>query len=176
MLKESCSPNLKSVRPRQTPAGAFLVAALCLTTLACHAATQTAQVAPATPAPPAAPADDATMAKPEEKTYSNTIKWTTASELDNFGFDVFRGDTAEGPFKRLNAKTIEGAGTSDEPHDYRFTDDTIDPYRAYYYYVESISMNGERELFTPIGRAKPKIAPKEEKPADGEESKDADSR
>ena len=31
---------------------------------------------------------------------SNTIKWSTASEVEKFGSDVFRGDKEEGPFKR----------------------------------------------------------------------------
>ncbi len=163
MPKETYSPAPKATRF----ALYLLTAALLLTNLAC-ATTQTAQVAP--PAP-TTPPEEASPAEAEEKTYSNTIKWTTASELDNFGFDVFRGDSAEGPFERMNAETIEGAGTSDEPNNYRFTDDTIDPYRAYYYYVESISMNGEREKFTPVGRAKPKLM--REEPEGEEESEDA---
>lgn len=91
------------------------------------------------------------------ETYKNTIRWATASEVDNFGFDVYRSESEDGPFERLNAEVIEGAGTTDEPSHYEFVDDTIDPRKAYYYYVESISMSGERELFTPIRRARPKL-------------------
>lgn len=96
---------------------------------------------------------------PEVPIYKNTIKWTTASEVDNFGFDVYRGLSAEGPFERLNEETIEGAGTTDEPQKYRFVDDTLDPHRTYYYFVESISMSGDRKKFTPVGKASPKIKP-----------------
>ena len=91
--------------------------------------------------------------------YRNTIRWTTASEVDSFGFDVFRGELEEGPFERLNAKPIAGAGTSDESHSYAFVDDTIDPTKEYFYYVESISIDGVRERFTPVNRAPAKIAP-----------------
>ena len=93
----------------------------------------------------------------EEQVYQNTIKWSTASEVDNFGFDVYRGSTAEGPFERLNEDPIAGGGTTDEPRYYEYVDDTIDPRETYYYYVESISMSGVREKFTPIGKARPKI-------------------
>ncbi|MBX3726868.1 MAG: hypothetical protein KF823_13235 [Xanthomonadales bacterium] len=84
---------------------------------------------------------------------ANTPRWSTAAELDNFGFDVYRGEAEDGPFERLTAAPIPGAGTSDEPHSYSFRDDTIDPCKDYWYYVESISTNGNREKFTPTFRA-----------------------
>lgn len=96
--------------------------------------------------------------------YRNTVKWTTASEVDNFGFDVYRGDTREGPFTKLTDESIAGAGTTDEPTKYSFVDDTIDPTRSYFYYVEAISMDNRRSRFTPVFEAKPKLP----QPGDGE--------
>ena len=90
--------------------------------------------------------------------YRNTVKWATASEVDNFGYDVYRGESEDGPFERINPEVIEGAGTSDEPNHYRYVDDTIDPRKTYFYYVESIAMSGVRERFTPIAKAPPKIS------------------
>ncbi len=87
---------------------------------------------------------------------SNTLRWQTASEVDNFGFDVYRSDHEEGPFVRLTETPIPGSGTSDVPTKYEFSDDSIEPNKAYYYYVESISIGGERERFTPVFRSKPK--------------------
>jgi metallo-beta-lactamase class B len=87
----------------------------------------------------------------------NTIRWATASEVDNFGFDVYRSEREEGPFVRINPEIVEGAGTTDEPQSYELVDDTIDPHKTYYYYVESISMSGQRERFTPVGKAPPKV-------------------
>lgn len=93
----------------------------------------------------------------ESAQYANTLKWRTASEVENFGFDVYRGDLEEGPFERLTASPIPGAGTVDEPSEYSYVDSTIDPRRAYWYYVESIAFDGTRERFTPVFRAKPKL-------------------
>jgi hypothetical protein len=107
--------------------------------------------APAAPAPAGAPA-----ASPQP--LNNTIKWSTASEVDNFGYDVFRGDKEEGPFTRLNAKIIAGAGTVDEPRYYQYVDETIEVGREYWYYVESVSLAGVREKFTPVFKSKPKAA------------------
>ena len=86
----------------------------------------------------------------------NTIRWTTASEVDNFGFDVLRATTEKGPFRAVNDKPIAGAGTVDVPTDYVYHDTGIEPGMAYYYYVESISIRGERERVTPTVRASPK--------------------
>jgi len=89
--------------------------------------------------------------------FRNTVRWSTASEVDNFGYDVYRGTSKDGPFERLTVDPVAGAGTSDETHKYSFVDEKIDPYQAYFYYVESISLAGHRERFTPIIEAKPKL-------------------
>jgi hypothetical protein len=86
----------------------------------------------------------------------NTARWTTASEQDNFGFDVFRGDSEKGEFAKLTKQPILGAGTSDETHKYEYRDDTIDPCKEYWYYVEGITTSGTHAKFTPTFRAPPK--------------------
>lgn len=91
--------------------------------------------------------------------YKNKIKWATASEVDNFGYDVYRAESEDGPWERVTDPAIEGAGTVDEPSYYEFVDTEIDPYKAYYYYVESIALDGTRERFTPVARTKPKLQP-----------------
>jgi len=84
---------------------------------------------------------------------ANTPRWTLASQQDTFGFDVYRGEVEAGPFTRITAKPILGAGTTDETHKYEFRDDSIDPCKDYWYYVEEISNNGARSKFTPVFRA-----------------------
>ncbi|MHC4908964.1 MAG: hypothetical protein ACYTF9_04505 [Planctomycetota bacterium] len=101
------------------------------------------------PAPPEAPVS----------ALENTIRWTTASEVDNYGFDVYRATAEEGPFEVINSETVPGAGTTDVPQDYEYVDRSVEPDTAYFYYVESISMGGERERMTPVIRSRPKPAP-----------------
>lgn len=100
-----------------------------------------------------APAQEAAH---ETQALKNTIRWATASEVSNFGFDVYRSESEEGPFEKINAEPIPGAGTIDTPQHYEYVDDTIEAGVVYYYYVESISMAGIREAFTPIFPSKPK--------------------
>lgn len=87
---------------------------------------------------------------------TNAITWATASESDNFGFDVYRSESRSGPFERLTVEPIAGGGTTDLPRNYRFEDDDIEAGQEYFYYVESISLSGERKRFTPVMRAPPK--------------------
>lgn len=99
-------------------------------------------------------------ALPVDERLANTPKWTLASEQDNFGFEVYRGDTEKGEFTKLNKDPILGAGTTDETQKYQFRDDTIDPCKQYWYYIESISTSGVREKFTPTFAASAKRSPK----------------
>lgn len=87
---------------------------------------------------------------------TNTITWSTASESDNFGFDIYRGEESDGPFARITPQPVLGAGTTDLPRDYRFVDNRIEADTVYFYYVESISLSGERKRFTPVMKAPPK--------------------
>jgi hypothetical protein len=89
----------------------------------------------------------------------NTIQWSTASEVNNFGYDVYRGEAENGPFIKLTKTSLPAAGTVDTPQFYKFVDDTIAPDTVYYYYVESISMDGVRERLTPIVSSQPKSWP-----------------
>lgn len=150
------------------------IAALALLLAACGDASPPAGKADETAAKPeaaaSAPAAPADKPKPElaegqcgdqsaipaDQRIANTPKWTTASEVDNFGYDVYRGDKEEGPFVKLTANPILGAGTTDETHKYEFRDDTIDPCKGYWYYVESTSTGGVHEKFTPVFPAGPK--------------------
>lgn len=135
---------------------------------AAPAAAETASAPAAMPAPAA----EAVAVKPPEgdcgdqsavavdERLANTPKWSLASEQDNFGFDVFRGDTEKGEFAKLNKDPILGAGTTDETKKYSWRDDTIDPCKDYWYYVESISTTGVREKMTPTFKAAAKRSPR----------------
>ena len=74
-----------------------------------------------------------------------TIRWTTESELDNAGFNIYRSDTREGEYKQVNAELIEGAGTTGERNTYKWVDQTAKPGVVYYYQIEDVSFAGERQ-------------------------------
>ena len=90
---------------------------------------------------------------PAEQRVTNTARWTTASEQENFGYDVYRGESEKGPFVKLTRQPILGHGTTNETHDYAYSDDAIDPCKDYWYYVEAIATDGGREKFTDLFHA-----------------------
>lgn len=129
-------------------------------------------------APTAAPA--AAKAKPgvkpaepvnDPKDLKITLKWSTASEVDNYGYFVYRGETEEGPFKVLNERAIPGAGNSEVPRDYRYEDRAVKMGSTYFYYLESVSTVGVKEKFSPVlERECCKVPGANEEPKDGKKS------
>ncbi len=98
-------------------------------------------------------ASETTVSETRDSDLKNTLKWTTASEVDNFGFDIYRSDSEDGPFERMTEDPLPGAGTTDEPQHYLWEDHDIERGKDYFYYIESISMSGVRERFSPIIKA-----------------------
>ncbi len=76
------------------------------------------------------------------------INWTTESELDNAGFNIYRGLSKEGPFVKVNPKLIQGAGTTDERNTYKWIDTTAKSGIVYYYQIENVSFTGEGQTHT----------------------------
>ena len=141
--------------PSQPPAGSASPAASPSTAAAPKpASTPETAAAPKAPPPEGDCGDQSNV--PADQRVANTARWSTASEQDSFAFDVYRGDTEKGEFTKITKDPLLGAGTTDETHKYEYRDDTIDPCKDYYYYVESISTKGVHEKFTPTFHASAK--------------------
>lgn len=78
------------------------------------------------------------------------IHWTTEAEVDNAGFNILRGQTRMGEFKVINAQLIPGAGTTAERNTYTWTDTTAKPNVVYYYQIEDVSLDGERQTLATV--------------------------
>src|SRR5512140_700554 len=93
---------------------------------------------------------DEPKSKPTDARPRVTLTWSTASEVDNYGYFVMRGDDEKGPFKAVNEKVIPGASNSDMPRGYRYEDFDVAQGKTYWYYLESLSTAGVREKFSPV--------------------------
>ncbi len=78
------------------------------------------------------------------------LKWTTESELDNAGFYIYRSQTRSGGFKVINPTRIQGAGTTSERTEYKWTDTTANPNTVYYYQIEDVSHAGVRKQLATV--------------------------
>ena len=76
------------------------------------------------------------------------ITWSTQSELNNAGFFIKRSQQRDGEFKVINATMIAGAGTTSEKQFYTYTDTTAQPNVVYYYQIEDVSLDGNRQTLT----------------------------
>lgn len=78
------------------------------------------------------------------------LSWSTATEQDNFGFNVYRSDTEAGEYAKINDQLIPGHGTSAQPHDYSFGDYGVERGQTYYYKVEDVASDGSSTFHGPI--------------------------
>ena len=83
-----------------------------------------------------------------------TLQWTTASELNNLAFHVYRALREEGPYERITAERIAAAGSSTMPRNYTFNDIRLKNGQVYYYKIQDISSDRVKEMHGPIA-AKP---------------------
>ena len=74
------------------------------------------------------------------------IRWTTESEVDNAGFNIYRSTTRDGPFKKVNPQLILGAGTTGERTTYMWKDATAKSDALYYYRIEDVSFDGKHQV------------------------------
>lgn len=74
------------------------------------------------------------------------IKWRTESQEDNYGFNIYRGEKAGGPYTKVNESIIPGEGSTNIPKDYCYVDTPLPRGAVYYYYIESISNSGVAEI------------------------------
>jgi hypothetical protein len=84
-----------------------------------------------------------------------TILWTTQSETNNLGWNIYRGETENAlenntTFCLNNSGLIPGAGTTSEPTDYQFTDEyDVIVGQTYWYWLESIDGGGNTDTYGP---------------------------
>lgn len=78
------------------------------------------------------------------------VSWTTASEQNTYGFNVYRSTTESGSYSKVNQDLIPGHGTTQEPHSYVFADYDVQKGQTYYYKIEDVSVDGSSSLHGPV--------------------------
>ncbi len=83
-------------------------------------------------------------------TNSANIQWTTQSETNMLGFNIFRNTSANMQTSQKINSVIISANNSSESYNYEFHDDIVTFPTEYYYWLESVDLSGETETFGPI--------------------------
>lgn len=79
-----------------------------------------------------------------------TLFWTTASEINTAGFEIYRSEQLEGPYSRINAQLIPASQDQVAGASYQFTDGAITPGKTFYYQLEDVEFGGASTRHPPI--------------------------
>ncbi|MCK4654133.1 MAG: T9SS type A sorting domain-containing protein [Candidatus Cloacimonetes bacterium] len=77
--------------------------------------------------------------------------WTTQSEVNNIGWNVYRSESENsGQMIQINFNLIPGAGTTSIPTNYIFEDEyEVVPNNTYWYWIESVDNSGMTNIYGP---------------------------
>ena len=95
------------------------------------------------------PSPEQAALPPSPKLGQVVIQWPTEHGADAYGFNIYRGESAQGPFTHVNADIIPAATGEDKEY-YRYVDKPLELGETYFYYIESISYAGQKKKITPV--------------------------
>jgi hypothetical protein len=75
-----------------------------------------------------------------------TLVWSTESEIDNAGFNLYRSTSEDGDYTKINTSLIPAQGSSTQGASYEFTDTDVRNRKTYYYRLEDIDLNGQSTM------------------------------
>jgi len=78
------------------------------------------------------------------------LTWSTASEIDNAGFNLYRSETEDGEYTKINDALIQAEGSSTQGASYEYTDTGLRNGKTYYYKLEDIDLNGTSTMHGPL--------------------------
>ena len=79
------------------------------------------------------------------------VEWTTETEVNTAGFNLYRAESAAGPFDhRVNTAIIPAAPDPMTGGSYSFLDHSVQHGITYYYMLEEIESNGATNTFGPL--------------------------
>jgi len=77
------------------------------------------------------------------------LTWKTESEVNNAGFNIYRAETEDGDYVKINASLIPANGSTTEGASYRYIDQTAKRGTTYYYKLEDVDMSGNTSIHGP---------------------------
>jgi hypothetical protein len=78
------------------------------------------------------------------------IEWTTSSEIDTAGYNIYRSEVNRNGDERVNPELIPASTDPLVGGEYEFEDQTVLPGEDYRYYLEEVETNGQINRHGPI--------------------------
>lgn len=80
---------------------------------------------------------------------SVVLEWKTASEINNAGFNLYRAESADGEYIKINDELIAAQGSSTAGASYEFVDYDLQNRKTYYYKLEDVDFDGQSTFHGP---------------------------
>jgi hypothetical protein len=78
------------------------------------------------------------------------VEWSTASELSTVGFNIYRSESKDGPYQKINQELIPASTDPLGGGDYSYRDTTVTAGTTYFYQLEDVDSSGSNERYGPI--------------------------
>jgi hypothetical protein len=78
----------------------------------------------------------------DSRTASVVVEWSTASELNTAGFNLYRSENPDGPFAKINDDLIPASPDPLTGGSYSYTDKNVSTGQTYYYQLEDVEISG----------------------------------
>jgi hypothetical protein len=78
------------------------------------------------------------------------IEWSTASEIDTAGFNIYRSEYSNGEYTIVNKQLIPVSDNPMTGSSYEYNDEHVSSGKTYYYLLEDVGIDGEITRHGPI--------------------------
>ncbi|MFC1591621.1 hypothetical protein ACFL43_03755 [Thermodesulfobacteriota bacterium] len=78
------------------------------------------------------------------------ILWSTAAEIDNAGFNIYRSDCEGCESEQINDELIPAEGSPTQGAEYSFVDDNVKNRTEYSYKLEDVDLDGQAAEHGPV--------------------------
>jgi hypothetical protein len=78
------------------------------------------------------------------------VQWSTASEVENAGFNLYRAEAKDGAYAKINTSLIPAKGSATQGTAYEFVDEAVQNRDTYYYKLEDVDVYGTCTLHGPV--------------------------
>jgi hypothetical protein len=79
-----------------------------------------------------------------------SLIWVTESEVNNAGFNIYRAESADGTYQKINDSLIQAQGSPTQGAVYDYVDKDVKNKKTYYYKLEDVEVNGTSTLHGPV--------------------------
>ncbi|MFK7804022.1 MAG: hypothetical protein AB8G95_20475 [Anaerolineae bacterium] len=88
-----------------------------------------------------------------------TITWSTETEFDTAGFNIYRSDTLDGEYQQVNEQLLPGSAEAAAGASYTWIDKSAEPGRSYFYQLEDVEYSNNRTQHAPFEHRATGITP-----------------